>query len=415
MTFVNRVQRNDHVTEDDIPIPMAVLFATFDVFPLPKGSSTHIAHTLRALTSLFGPVNLASLGFGDMPRFQEEGNVSIYRCLSHHPNFLKRTEYFYDFIRDTVDKIGGIEYVHFRDIWGGMAVFDDPRLARANKIFEVNGLPSIELPYHYPRLLRNRGLMSRIRMMEDHCLEWADGIITVSHVTKRYLESRNVPAGKITVIPNTACDFNDPSRDALEQPDESGADNKGKIMLYAGTLTEWQGLPTLIKAFDLISDRDDVVLYIAGSTGKYSKHIKKTIRKAGLEDKIKFKIGLSRESLHRMYRRAAFSLAPLSRCSRNELQGCSPLKIIESMSAGTPVIASNLAVCAEYIDHMEDGLLVQPNSPRALANAMTMLLDDDALTSRLGGNAKEKSRNKYHMDVWMKKFHDAYGAFIKEV
>jgi glycosyltransferase involved in cell wall biosynthesis len=392
---------------------MAVLFTTFDVFPLPKGSSTHIAHTLHALTSLFGPVNLATLGFGDMPRYQEEGDISIFRCLSHHPNFLKRTEYFYDFIQDTVDKIGRIDHVHFRDIWGGMAIFDDPRLVTAKKIFEVNGLPSIELPYHYPLLLKNPGLMSRIRMMEDHCLASADGIITVSSVTKRYLESRNVPSGKITVIQNTAFDFDDLSHDAREQSDKSAADNDRRIILYAGTLTEWQGLPTLIKAFELISDRDDVILYIAGSTGKYSRNIKKTIRKAGLEDKIKFKIGLSRESLHHLYRRAAFSLAPLSRCSRNELQGCSPLKIIESMSAGTPVIASNLAVCAEYIDHMEDGLLVRPDSPRALANAMSLLLDDDALVSRLGNNAKAKSQNQYHMELWIKKFHEAYTLFIK--
>ncbi len=391
---------------------MAVLFTTFDVFPLPKGSSTHIAHTLRALTSLFGPVNLASLGFGDMPRFQKEGDISIFRCLSHHPNFLKRTEYFYDFIHDTVEKIGSIDYIHFRDIWGGMAVFDDPRLAPAKKIFEVNGLPSIELPYHYPHLLRNPGLMSRIRMMEDHCLESADGIITVSSVTKRYLESRNVPADKITVIPNTAFDFGDTPQNTQDQSDERATVNAGKIILYAGTLTEWQGLPTLIKAFELISDRDDVLLYIAGSTAKYSRNIKKTIRKAGLEEKIKFKIGLSRESLHRLYRRAAFSLAPLSRCSRNELQGCSPLKIIESMSAGTPVIASNLAVCAEFIDHKEDGLLVPPDSPRALANAMSLLLDDDDLLSRLGKNAKAKSQNIYHIDLWMKKFHDAYKMFI---
>lgn len=391
---------------------MPVLFATFDVFPLPKGSSTHIAHTLRALASLFGPVNLASLGFGDMPRYQEEGDISIYRCLSHHPNFLKRTEYFYDFIHDIVDRLGGFDYVHFRDIWGGTAVFDDRRLASAKKVFEVNGLPSIELPYHYPQLLKNPGLMARFRMMEDHCLESADGIITVSNVTKKYLESRNVPSGKITVIPNTAFDFDDLPRDDRGQPDAPGAGGSKKIILYAGTLTEWQGLPTLIKAMGFISDRDDVLLYIAGSTGKYSRIIKKTIRKAGLEEKIKFKIGLSRESLHRLYRRASFSIAPLSRCSRNELQGCSPLKIVESMSAGTPVIASNLAVCAEFIDHMEDGLLVPPDSPRALANAICRLLDDDDLVSRLGENAKSKSQNRYRMELWMKKFHDAYTTFL---
>ncbi|HQF08724.1 MAG TPA: glycosyltransferase family 4 protein [Spirochaetota bacterium] len=394
---------------------MSALFATFDVFPLPKGSSTHIAHTLKALSALFGQVNLVTLGFGEMPRFQKEGDISIYRCLSHHPNFLKRTEYFYDFIHGTVDRIGDIDHVHFRDIWGGMALFDDPRLGQAKKIFEVNGLPSIELPYHYPQLMRNPGLLSRIRMMEDHCLEAADGIITVSNVTKRYLEGRGVPAAKIRVIPNTASEFEDPSPDGRLQPEDPMAAETGKIILYAGTLTEWQGLPTLIKAFELISDRDDVILFIAGSTYKYSRNIKKAVRKAGLEDKIKFRTGLSRESLHRVYRRAAFSMAPLSRCSRNELQGCSPLKIIESMSAGTPVIASNLAVCAEYIEHMVDGILVPPDSPRALASAMTMLLDDEELAMRLGRKARAKSRDMFCMELWMKRFHAAYEAFTREI
>ncbi|HNW27479.1 MAG TPA: glycosyltransferase family 4 protein [Spirochaetota bacterium] len=393
---------------------MSALFATFDVFPLPKGSSTHIAHTLKALSALFGQVNLVSLGFGEMPRFQQEGEISIYRCLSHHPNFLRRTEFFYDFIHDTVDRIGGIDHVHFRDIWGGIAVFDEPRLTPAKKIFEVNGLPSIELPYHYPQLMRNPGLMSKIRMMEDHCLGAADGIITVSNVTKRYLLGRDVPEAKITVIPNTASEYEEPSPDFGQQPEDHLAHDSRKIILYAGTLTGWQGLPTLLKAFELIADRDDVLLFIAGSTDKYSRNIKKTIRKAGLEDRVRFSTGLSRESLQRLYRRAAFSLAPLSRCSRNELQGCSPLKIIESMSAGTPVIASNLAVCAEYIEHMVDGLLVAPDSPRALANAMTILLDDEDLTERLGGNALAKSRDMFGMDLWMKKFHEAYQTFTRE-
>ncbi len=391
---------------------MTVLFTTFDVFPLPKGSSTHIAQTLHALGSLFGQVNLASLGFGDMPRFQREGNISIYRCLSHHPNFLKRTEFFYDFVHDTVDRIGGIDYVHFRDIWGGTAVFDDPRLRGAKKIFEVNGLPSIELPYHYPQLLWNPGLLSRIRMMEDLCLEAADGIITVSNVTKRYLQGRGVPPDKVMAIPNTAFEFDDDSPEEDEYQSWHKDMGERKIILYAGTLTEWQGLPTLLKAFNLIADRGDVILLIAGSTDKYARTVKKSIRKAGLEEKVFVRIGLSRESLHRLYRRAAFSLAPLSRCSRNELQGCSPLKIVESMSAGTPVIASNLPVCAEFIDHGKNGLLVAPDSPRALANAMSRLLDDENLTARLGANARAKSREMFRMDVWMKRFHDAYGAFI---
>ena len=387
---------------------MSALFTTFDVFPLPKGSSTHIAHTLRGLAGMFGRVNLAALGRPDMPRYQEEGAVTIRRCLAVHPNFLKRTEYFGGFLRDIVRTMDRIECVHFRDVWSGVPLMDHAALAGAVKVFEVNGLPSIELPYHYPAILENRGLLARIRDMEDYCLAASDGVITVSGVTKRYLATRGVPAEKIHVVPNTAeSDLRDGS---AAGPGEAPAGRK--TILYAGTLSSWQGVDTLIEAFRLIAARGDADLFLASSTDKRVREVKKTLRRAGLGGRAAVRVGLPREALGSLYRSSAMTVAPLSGCGRNRIQGCSPLKIIESMFSGTPVVASRLPVCEEIIDHGVDGWLVPPDSPRALALAMEMLLDDPDLGARLGRAARDKMEKSFNINLWLEKFHSSYTVIM---
>ncbi|MCP4213131.1 MAG: glycosyltransferase family 4 protein [bacterium] len=383
-----------------------VLFSTFDVFPLPKGSTTHIAQTIQALAEVFETTHLACLGGGDMPGFQKENNIIIRRCLNNHPNFLKRTEYFGQFLDSLLDNQNeAFDYFHFRDIWSGIPILEHEATGDALTIFEVNGLPSIELAYHYPGLLKNPGLLSRIKAMEDYCLEQADGILTVSQVNRRCLVERGADADKIIVTPNTAAPI--PADGTGANTCEEDCD----FILYVGTLAAWQGLPVLLEAFKLLAPSTDLKLVILGSTQKNSRPLRKIIRKWGLEDQVVLKTGLDRAQVYDYYRKACFSIAPLTRCSRNQQQGCSPLKIIESMAVGTPVIASRLPVCSEIITHDHDGLLVSPDSPRALARAINLMLEDTEKRSQLGKKAKKTISDTFNHEAWKIKLHDAYQQF----
>lgn len=408
---------------------MNILFAAFEVFPTTKGSTTRIAYTLHALRKIFTSLTLACLGYGDMPRFQEEDHISIRRCLAMHPNFLKRTELFGDFLFDVLDRMEhNPEVIHFRDVWSGIPLLEHPSTQTARKIFEVNGFASIELPMHYPRLYKNLALLDHLRMMEDFCLAQADHVITVSQTNANYIQRRGVAAEKITVIPNIAEVYNPalpPHRTrkgwylGVQNPGFAVQDltllnggqeggNNYPLILYAGTLTPWQGVPTLLKAFALVADREDLRLLLVCSTKKFLKPVRKFIKKLRLKDRVKIKIGLSREVLHEYYKNAVFSVVPLTRCDRNELQGCCPLKILESMAAGTPVIASNLAVCRELIEHGEDGWLIAPDSPRSLAHAMMTLLDNPQLVSTLGQKAQDKISRRYNRTIFVDNLRKVY-------
>ena len=65
---------------------------------------------------------------------------------------------------------------HFRDPWSGMAVVERD----VATVYEVNGLPSVELPYLHPAI--PRGTLERIAEVEQRCLDAADAIVVPSPV-----------------------------------------------------------------------------------------------------------------------------------------------------------------------------------------------------------------------------------------
>jgi glycosyltransferase involved in cell wall biosynthesis len=69
--------------------------------------------------------------------------------------------------------------------------------------------------------------------------------------------------------------------------------------------------------------------------------------------------------------------------------------IVEAMAAGVPVIASDIPVCREVLDGGNCGLLVPLGEPRALADAIRNLLDDQSLRMRLVQAASDRVRTHY--------------------
>ncbi len=65
-----------------------------------------------------------------------------------------------------------------------------------------------------------------------------------------------------------------------------------------------------------------------------------------------------------------------------------PHAAVEALAVGTPVVSTAVGGVPEVVHDGENGLLVPPNDPAALAGALRSILDDDALRSRLAAAAK---------------------------
>jgi len=125
----------------------------------------------------------------------------------------------------------------------------------------------------------------------------------------------------------------------------------------------------------------------------------KLAKRLGIEELVKFQGPVEREHLACLTARALFTVAPLEESFRNTVQGCCPLKIVESLAAGTPVLASDLEVCRELVTHGRDGLLLPPGDARAWAIAMQHGVEAQEEMKAMGRKGREAAFCNLHPEV----------------
>jgi glycosyltransferase involved in cell wall biosynthesis len=93
-----------------------------------------------------------------------------------------------------------------------------------------------------------------------------------------------------------------------------------------------------------------------------------------------------------------FAAADLAICPLEDslLNRCRcPAKITDLMAAGVPVVAESVGEVGRYIQHLSSGLLVTPGDQDAFAEGIVRLLEDEALRSALGRQAKRRALERF--------------------
>jgi glycosyltransferase involved in cell wall biosynthesis len=93
-------------------------------------------------------------------------------------------------------------------------------------------------------------------------------------------------------------------------------------------------------------------------------------------------------------------------------QDAFPLAGLEAMAAGVPVIATAVGGLPEQIEHLESGVLVEPDNPRALAEWIVRLHDDRDLRERLSTAAAHRVRDRFTVEGQAAVLHEAYLAAL---
>ena len=73
----------------------------------------------------------------------------------------------------------------------------------------------------------------------------------------------------------------------------------------------------------------------------------------------------------------------------------SPLKVVEYMAAGLPVVASSVGQLRDLVQHGKTGLLVRPGDAESLALALVSLAEDRRLRLRMGRRARERAERRH--------------------
>ncbi len=84
----------------------------------------------------------------------------------------------------------------------------------------------------------------------------------------------------------------------------------------------------------------------------------------------------------------------------------SPLKVFEYMAASLPVVASKIGQLAELIEEGENGFLIPPEDPIAMAKALDTLRCNPNLCKSMGQKARNSALDNYTWDIQVKRILD---------
>ena len=217
-----------------------------------------------------------------------------------------------------------------------------------------------------------------IAWQEKVAASFADRVITVTDTWRRTLETRGVPADKLSVLMNLP----DP---AIYGPTVAAPRADGPFTLvYHGTLTERYGLDVALRAVALARQELPLNLIIHGH-GDLAESLPGLAAELGVADHVEFSTKrLPSEELPALLRRADAAVVPYRRDIFTD--GILPTKLMEYVALGIPTIVSRTPVVEEYFD---DSMVrfVPADDVEALAAAMVELGRDPARRAEIARNA----------------------------
>ena len=211
------------------------------------------------------------------------------------------------------------------------------------------------------------------------------GNIAVSPAARRYVN--NTFPGDYEIIPN-GIDFKHFSTNVAPMPQYQD----GKInILFVGRLEKRKGLRYLLEAYGKLKwDLPNIRLIVVGP-GNPDKESYRVMSSQNLQD-VEFVGRVSYDDLPRYYASADIFCSPATGA---ESFG---IVLLEAMSAGKPVVASDIEGFRGVMTHGEQGLLVPKKDSNALAEALGMLARDPELRRKLGGNGNRLAE-EYRWEV----------------
>jgi len=153
-----------------------------------------------------------------------------------------------------------------------------------------------------------------------------------------------------------------------------------KFILFVGRFSKSKGIENLINALNIIKNEQefsDVRLVIMGVDFGFEEKMEELIDRFDLSNKVSIIKNPPREDVISAYGESEFLILP----SQWEL---SPLVPLESFAFKKPVISTRSHGIPFTVQHDKNGILVEPENPMELADAIKKLLLDEDLRSRLG-------------------------------
>lgn len=280
-----------------------------------------------------------------------------------------------------------------------------PLFQRVMKAVKLTGIRGVVFTEHAKYSIeKSKGLQDMCRQAAER----SDYFTTISNDLKNYfVKELNIDDSKVEVVLNGVdtnrfrpANNNQENKkfDKNQNPDKKNSvlksfmpdDFKGKILIHVGRFARAKDHDNLLKAFHIIIQKGhDIVLFLVGN-GDLKQAIESSILRLRLDNRVRV-LGMRSDIDDLMPGADIFVIS-------SKREGL-PMVLLESMSCGLPVVSTNVGGIAEIVKNGETGLLVEPENPELLANAIETILEDSNLGQFYGKQARQTIKQNYSLEA----------------
>jgi glycosyltransferase involved in cell wall biosynthesis len=228
----------------------------------------------------------------------------------------------------------------------------------------------------------------------------ADWGVTCTRANFDYLRSLS-PAGEKVHLVYHGLDFSRFPAPPRERQNVGGP----LTVVSVGRAVEKKGYADLIQALASLRSPDGAKRSPANADGSewrfehvgggpLTERLKRKAERAGITDRAVWHGAQSRDFVFSLLARADLFVLPSRLTASGDRDGL-PNVLMEAQAFGVPVLSTDVSGIPELIAHGENGWLVPQKDPRALAAALTRLLEDEPLRRRLGEAGAASVRKRF--------------------
>ncbi|MBW3023319.1 glycosyltransferase family 4 protein [Candidatus Woesearchaeota archaeon] len=241
--------------------------------------------------------------------------------------------------------------------------------------------------------------------IEKFVIKNTSTIIAATGEAKDVLVKKGANPAKIAVFPEagTETDFFKPVKSSLNK--KLGW-KKEETVLFAGRLIPEKGIDIILGAREILKSRNKKYKYLFVGSGPLSEKLKEM---SG--DDIKVIDWLPLEELPQAYNSASVLLYPSKVTKKwKEQFGFS---MVEALSCGIPVIASDVGGPREIVKHKKDGLLIPVGDAEELANSIQLIMENSALREKFGKFGRDDMVKRFSKKAIAEKLYETLEAYEK--
>lgn len=273
------------------------------------------------------------------------------------------------------------------------------------------GLPLVAT-MHATEAGRMKGIHSDLQRYINQ-LEWRltfeswRVIVNSQHMQSELQTQFNVPADKISVIPNGIDpELFDFDFDPLPLRNQFAAEHE-KIVLFVGRMVLEKGVQVLLHSVPSVVFECPGTKFLLVGTGYYLDDLKRTADQIGVNHDVKFLGYVSDPDLMRLYKIADVVCIP----SLYEPFG---IVALEGMAAKVPVVTSDTGGLPDFVEHMVNGITTYTDDAQSLSWGILKVLRNPELAQNLRDEGHKRVSTVYNWNIIASHTLEVYEQVLQE-